>query len=388
MNDIASPTAKVLASSPVRLDSIELRIVRLPLAEPFETSLWRVDSRLIPLVCMEADGVKGWGEIVAMESPVYSYETVKTCQHVIRDCFAPLLLAKPLAGLDDLAARLAHFRGHPMARAGLELAFTDLVAKLRKESLSKVLGGTRTQIPVGVSLGIEKTPAALFAKVERNLAEGYRRIKLKIRHGWDLEVVSEVRRRHPDILLSVDANAAYTLADRAHLRKLDQYKLLMMEQPLPFDDLLDHAELQKEIKTDVCLDESITGLRAAQAALTLKSCRIINMKIGRVGGYSQGLPIHDLCVQTKTNLWCGGMLESGVGRAHNVALASLPGFTLPGDISASRRYFVRDVIVPEVKVNSDGMVEVPTGPGLGYEVDTDYLKTCTESVERFAVGAK
>lgn len=382
MNDIAGRVARVAAPAPVRLDAIELHLVRLPLAEPFETSLWRVDSRLIFLVRVQADGVAGWGEIVAMEEPVYSYETVKTCQHVIRDCFAPLLLKAPLTGLGDLTARLANFRGHPMARAGLELAFTDLVARLRGESLSQTLGGSRERLPTGVSLGIEKTPELLFAQVEKNLAAGYRRIKLKVRKGWDLEVVAEVRRRHPGILLSVDANAAYTLADREHLKKFDRYQLLMIEQPLPFDDLVDHAALQQELTTDICLDESITGLRAAQAALKLGACRILNMKIGRVGGYSEGLPIHDLCAAGGTRLWCGGMLESGIGRAHNIALASLPGFTLPGDISASRRYFTKDLIAPEVTVDADGMLEVPKGPGLGYEVDLDYLKSRTESVER------
>jgi O-succinylbenzoate synthase len=236
-------------------------------------------------------------------------------------------------------------------------------------------------VAVGVSLGIQSTLTALLERVEKYLSLGYQRIKLKIRPGWDIDVVSEVRRRHPDILLSVDANSAYSLEERDHLAALDDFDLLMIEQPLDHDDLVDHAKLQSSLKTPICLDESITGIRRARHALELESCRIINIKIGRVGGYSQALQIHDFCHKNNVPVWCGGMLESGIGRAHNLALASLPGFTLPGDISASSRYFSRDLIVPAVEVRSDGTVEVPQTPGLGFDVDSDYIESCTETVE-------
>lgn len=373
--DVATPV-------PIRIDAVEVWLVRLPLATPFETSLWRVDSRLVPLVRLAAEGETGWGEVVAMEQPLYSYETVATARHVIVDCFAPAILDQAVASLDDLATRLSRFRGHPMARAGLELAYTDLVARLRGESLARLLGGERERVPVGVSLGIQPTVEALLDQVDAYLALGYRRVKLKIKPGWDRDVVAAVRRRHPTSLLSVDANAVYTLADREHLKALDAFDLLMIEQPLEHDDLRDHAELQKELATDICLDESITDLRRASEALALGSCRVINMKVGRVGGYSQALPIHDLCAARGVPLWCGGMLESGVGRAHNIALASLPGFTLPGDISASRRYFARDIISPEVELNPDGTLNVPRGVGLGFEVDLDYVERQAEDVDR------
>ena len=370
--------------SPIRLEGIEVRLVRLELTEPFETSFGSVSSRLVVLVRMEAGGAEGWGEIVAGEQPLYSYETVGTALHAVREFFAPALLREPLGGLEDLAARLDAYRGHPMARAGLELAFVDLLARLRGRSVSSLLGGTRERIPAGVSLGIQRRLSDLLDRVDRYVALGYQRIKLKIKPGWDLAVVEEVRRRHPGIALSVDANAAYTLADRDHLRGLDRFGLQMIEQPLDHDDLLDHAELQRALETPICLDESIGGLRAARQALDLGSCRVVNMKVGRVGGLSQALAIHDLCLSRDVPIWCGGMLESGVGRAHNIALASLPGFTLPGDISASRRYFARDIIVPEVEVDAAGTVQVPRAAGLGFEVDRDYVEAVTASVERIA----
>ena len=369
----------------LRVEAIELRLLRLDLVEPFETSFGRVGSRLIVLVKMEGEGLEGWGEIVAGEAPLYSYETVGTAVHVVRDFFAPAILRSPLDGLAELTRRLSGFRGHPMARAGLELAFVDLLARARGHSVASMLGGVQERIPAGVSLGIQADIAALLERVERSVRLGYRRIKLKIKPGWDLAVVREVRRHHPDIRLSVDANAAYTLAHRDFLRELDEFGLLMIEQPLEHDDLVDHAQLQRELATPICLDESIGGVRAARQALDLGSCGIINLKVGRVGGYSPALGIHDLCRSRGVPLWCGGMLESGVGRAHNIALASLPGFTLPGDISASRRYFARDVIVPEVEVSPDGMIEVPRGVGLGFEIDRDYVAAKTETVERFTL---
>jgi o-succinylbenzoate synthase len=375
---------KTVAAVPDRvvIERIELRTVRLPLVEPFETSFGRIDSRLIFLVAVNGGGETGWGEVVAAEEPLYSYETVGTALHVIRDYLAPAILGEPLRDISDLAQRLSPFRGHNMAKAGLELAFMDLFARLKCQSLSTLIGGSRERIPVGVSLGIQPSLDHLLERVDRYLALGYQRIKLKIKPGWDVRVVREVRRRNPDILLSVDANAAYTLSDLDHLRQLDDFNLLMIEQPLEYDDLVDHAQLQAKLSTAICLDESITGTRRAKQALDLGSCRIINIKIGRVGGYSQAVGIHDLCYAQGIPVWCGGMLESGIGRAHNIALASLPGFVLPGDISASSRYFARDLIVPEVTVGRDGTVIAPLGPGLGFNVDLEYIIARTETLMR------
>jgi O-succinylbenzoate synthase len=363
----------------LKIDQVEIRLIRLPLVEPFETSFGSIDSRNIFLVCVEAEGLRGWGEVVAGEEPLYSYETVGTAFHVIRDFLGPALLSAPVASYHDLGKRLSPFRGHNMAKAGLELALVDLLAQTSHQSLSQFLGGNRKRVPVGVSLGIQSTHAQLLERIDRYLALGYQRIKLKIKPGWDLLVVAKVRSSYPNILLSVDANSAYTLADKDHLKQLDDYSLLMIEQPLENDDLIDHAHLQSELKTPICLDESITSLRQAENALKLKSCRMINIKVGRVGGYSQAVPIHDLCLSKGVPVWCGGMLESGIGRAHNIALASLPGFVLPGDISASSRYFTRDVIQPEVTVAPDGMVDVPDNEGLGFAVDRDFIERRTQA---------
>jgi O-succinylbenzoate synthase len=367
------------STSGIKIDGVEIRLIRLPLIEPFETSFGKIDSRLIFLVCLEAEGLRGWGEVVAEEEPLYSYETVTTALHVIRDFLSPALVNQPLRGLDDLVRRLSPFRGHNMAKAGLELAFMDLLAQVNEQSLSAFIGGESKRVAVGVSLGIQPTISRLLERVERYLRLGYQRIKLKIKPGQDLDVVDEVRRKYPDILLSVDANAAYTFSDIDHLKMLDDFNLLMIEQPLQHDDLMDHARLQEVMKTRICLDESIVNQRQARLALELDSCRIINIKVGRVGGYSEALGIHDLCLARQIPVWCGGMLESGIGRAHNIALASLKGFTLPGDISASSRYFERDLISPEVTVDPDGTVAVPDGVGLGFEVDLDFIKHLTES---------
>ena len=380
--NIADVNSHFACDHAVAIERVGMRLVRLPLKEAFETSFGRIDSRLIFLVWIEGNGLKGWGEVVAAEEPRYSYETIGTASHVIRDYLSQPLMARPVTGLTELAARFTPFKGHNMAKAGLELAYMDLWARLQNKSLSELVGGTRRRVPVGVSLGIQPTLAALLERVDRYLSLGYQRIKLKIMPGWDLEVVAEVRRRHPKILLSVDANSAYTLKDLDHLKGLDDFGLLMIEQPLDHDDLTDHATLQAELSTPICLDESITTLRRAEHALGLGSCRLINVKIGRVGGYSQALSIHDLCYERGIPVWCGGMLESGIGRAHNLALASLPGFTLPGDISASSRYFDRDLIVPAVEVAADGTAEVPCGDGLGFEVDLAYIERCTETAEQ------
>lgn len=382
--DIAAVPSTAQTARPVGVEKVEMRLVRLPLKEAFETSFGRIQSRLIFLISVEANGVTGWGEVVAAEEPRYSYETIGTAYHVIRDYLAHSLMDKTVTDLQDLVARFAKFKGHNMAKAGLELAYMDLVSRMQSKSLSELIGGARKRVPVGVSLGIQPSLAELLNRVDKYVSLGYQRIKLKIMPGWDLEVVAEVRRRHPDILLSVDANTAYTLKDLDHLKGLDEFDLLMIEQPLNHDDLMDHAKLQAALKTPICLDESITTLRRAENALELGSCRVINIKIGRVGGYSQALPIHDLCYQRGVPVWCGGMLESGIGRAHNLALASLPGFSLPGDISASSRYFDRDLISPAVEVAADGTAEVPSGFGLGFDIDLAYIESCTETTEQIS----
>jgi o-succinylbenzoate synthase len=378
-----SLTRTLAAAAPVRLSSIEVRLISLTLVRPFETSFGRMDARIVPLVRMVADGIEGWGEIVADAQPLFSAETVTTARHVLADCFIPALLSRPLSSVEDVATALRRFKGHQMAKAGLELAFMDLAARSRGLSISAALGGTRDRVPVGVSLGIEKTVPALVDQVVAHVAQGYQRIKLKIKPTWDVDVVRAVRDVHPSGLLSVDANTAYTLADVDHLRQLDAFDLLMIEQPLAHDDMVDHATLQRAVRTDICLDESIVHARAAAHAIALHSCRVINIKIGRVGGYTEALGIHDTCQAHGVPVWCGGMLECGIGRAHNLALASLPNFSLPGDISASKRYWVRDVITKPFEVSADGTVGVPTGPGIGVDVDHAFLEEITVDHREF-----
>lgn len=377
MPDALTSARTLSAAAPVRLASIELRLIRLTLVRPFETSFGRLDARVIPLVRMAADGIEGWGEIVADDLPLFSADTIVGARHVIAQAFAPALLGRALSSVEDVAAALQRFKGHQMAKAGLELAFMDLAARSRGVSISAAIGGTRDRVPVGVSLGIERDVPTLVEQVLAHVAQGYQRIKLKIKPGWDVDVVRAVREAYPSGLLSVDANTAYTLNDAEHLRALDAFDLLMIEQPLQHDDLVDHAALQRRLTTDVCLDESIVHARAARHALALGSCRLINIKIGRVGGYTEALGIHDVCQVAGAPVWCGGMLECGIGRAHNLALASLPNFTLPGDISASKRYWARDVVTPPFEVAADGTVGVPAGPGLGVQIDHDFLDEIT-----------
>jgi O-succinylbenzoate synthase len=375
--DVPAPVRLLAAAAPVRLSSIEVRLIRLTLVRPFETSFGRIDARIVPLVRLVADGVEGWGEIVADHQPLFGAETISTARHVLADCFIPDLLTRTLASVQDVATALRRYKGHQRAKAGLELAFMDLAARSRGVSIREAIGGTRDRVPVGVSLGIEKDVPTLVDQVLTHVAQGYQRIKLKIKPGWDLDVVRTVREAYPKGLLSVDANTAYTLADADHLRGLDAFDLLMIEQPLAHDDLVDHQALQRVIATPICLDESIVHARAAAHALALGSCRLINIKIGRVGGYTEALGIHDVCLAHGAPVWCGGMLESGIGRAHNLALASLPNFTLPGDISASKRYWARDVITQPFEVAPDGTVGVPAGPGIGVEIDDAFLEEIT-----------
>jgi O-succinylbenzoate synthase len=361
---------------------VELRVVRIPLVAPFETSGWVEENKTCIIVALEGDGVVGYGECVAQETPSYSYETVETAWHVMSDFILPAIVGREFQEVGEFVeaaskARGFQIRGHNMAKAAVEMAFWDAYSKARGISLSRALGGVKSEVPVGVSLGLQRTPEELIRLIGRYLDEGYRRIKVKIKPGMDVELVGRVRDAYPSIPLMVDANGAYTLRDKERLKALDRYDLMMIEQPLAFDDLVDHARLQRMLKTPLCLDESIHGVEDARKALMLKSCRVINIKPGRVGGHQQSKRIHDFCMRRGIPVWCGGMLETGVGRAHNVALASLPNFTLPGDTSASRRYFQEDIVEPPFELNRDGTLSVPRGPGIGVEVVQERLDKYT-----------
>ncbi len=364
---------------------MHLRLIRLPLVAFFETSFGRVYDKTFILVTLEGDGAQGLGECVADVNPYYSSETNTAAWHVIKDFLAPLVLGRSFKDPRHLFPALARVRGHNMAKAAVEMAAWDLAARGQNVPLSRLLGGTRAAIPSGVSIGIQDSLEQLAAKVATELAAGYRRIKIKVKPGWDVAAVETVRTRFGAIPLMVDANAAYTLGDAAHLATLDRFELMMIEQPLDYDDVRDHAELQRRVATPVCLDESIHSVRAAEEALALQACRIINIKPGRLGGHRESIRVHDVCAAHQIPVWHGGMLESGIGRAHNIHLASLPNFTLPGDIAASRRYFAPDLIEPPIDVSPDGMVTVPTGPGIGVNVDWDRVQAAT--LETYEVRA-
>ena len=372
----------------MRIDRIEMRHVKLVLIAPFVTSMGVEYDEEHIIVRVDAEGVTGWGESVAEGTPFYSYETVQTAWHILRDFLIPSVLGKDIASIDDAIALGARVRGHRMAKAGLEAALWDAFAKAEGKSLSTLLGGTRKRIDVGVSIGIQPSPAELVRKVDGYLGEGYRRIMIKIAPGSDLALVEAIRRKHPTVPLQVDANSAYELSDIGIFRAMDPYGLLLIEQPLSCDDIYDHSKLQAELKTPICLDESIHSLADARAALELKSCRVINIKPGRVGGFTESKKIHDLCASMNIPVWHGGMLESGIGRAGNVALASLPNFTLPGDISASKRYYKEDIVDPAFEVAADGTMAVPTGPGIGVNVVMDRLDRVTVRREEFTRGKK
>lgn len=361
----------------MRIDSITLRKLQMRLKAPFETSFGVTFDRPILLVEIQSDGVTGWSEVTATEGPFYNAESVDIAALVLRDFLVPLVLGKSVADASQVRQYLAPIRGHEMARAGIENALWDIEAQQQHMPLWKLLGGSLQKIPCGVSLGLQSTPEKLLEKVATELAAGYRRIKLKIKPGKDREFISAVRKAHPGILLSVDANSAYTLDDTEHLRSFDEFNLLMIEQPLWWDDIYSHSKLQKQIKTSLCLDESVRHLRDAETALELSACRIINIKLGRVGGFSSAREIQAYCDQKGVPVWCGGMLECGIGRAHNIAISTLPGYKLPGDVSASARYWVDDVIEPEVTVNPDGFIQVPQAPGLGYHVRHDLIERLT-----------
>jgi len=368
----------------VRIERLELRLLRLPLVRFFETSFGRIHDRPFLLVTAEGEGATGVGECVAEASPFYSSETTRTAWHIIADFIAPMLLGRDFAHPREIFPALHRIRGHNMAKAAVEMAAWDLYARQQQQPLCRVLGGSEAiierGIASGVSIGIQDTLDQLVERVGAELADGYQRIKIKIKPGWDVDAAAHVRRHYPDVPLMVDANAAYTLADAAHLAELDRFDLMMIEQPLDYDDVLDHAVLQARIRTPICLDESLHTVKIAGQAIEAGACRIINIKPGRVGGHGPSIDLHDLAARQHVPVWHGGMLESGVGRAHNIHLSTLPNFTLPGDVAASRRYFAPDLIDPEIVVRPDGTIAVPQGPGIGVTLVDDRVAAAT--VER------
>jgi o-succinylbenzoate synthase len=370
----------------MKLDRVILRQIQMPLAHFFETSFGRTTRRDIILVEVQGDGSSGWGEVTAGENPFYNEEWTASAWLVLRDYVAPCVLGRKLASAEDVAPLTAHIRGHLMARGGLEAAVWDLEARQEGVPLWRQIGRSgeqpvRREIPCGVSIGIQESVPELLDAIGRELAAGYQRIKIKIKPGWDVDILRQVRERYPEIKLMADANSAYTLADAAHLRRLDDFYLMMIEQPLSHDDIIDHAQLQSQLRTPLCLDECIRSAHHVEQAARLKACGIVNIKLGRVGGFSEARRVHDSAQAARIPAWCGGMLESGVGRAHNIALATLPNFVLPGDVSASGRYWQRDIIQPPVEVTPRGTIEVRDAPGFGYDLDYDYIRHMTTREE-------
>lgn len=367
----------------MKIEAVTLRELHIPLVNFFETSFGRIYDRRVTLVTMHCEGVEGWGECVADEGPYFSEECADTAWIVLQKYLIPLLVGKTLATARECVPLLARVRGNRMAKAALENALWDAEAQQKSVPLWTLFGGTRKEIPTGVSIGIQDSPAQLMEKIETELAAGYQRIKVKVKHGWDLGILEQIRQRWPDILLSCDANSAYRMEELDHLRQFDQFNLLMIEQPLWYDDIFQHAQLQKQLRTKLCLDESIRHARDAELALSLDACRILNIKTGRVGGMSEAIAIHDAAMAHDVPVWCGGMLESGVGRVHNIHLSSLPNFRLPGDVSASKRYWKEDIIEPEVTVSPQGTIQVPDGPGTGYRVKEAFVEYLSVRKETF-----
>jgi O-succinylbenzoate synthase len=361
----------------MKIEAITLREIHMPLVHFFETSFGRTYSRRILLTTVHCEGVDGWGECVAGEDPYYSPEWIESAWPTIAEYLAPAVIGKTLGCARDVAPLMSRVRGHRMAKSALENALWDAEARQKQVPLWKLLGGSRREIQCGVSIGIQDSLQQLLDKIEIELAAGYRRIKLKVKPGWDLNILERVRARWSDIVLSCDANSAYTLDQIEHLRKFDQFNLLMIEQPLWNDDLYYHARLQRQLRTSICLDESIRHVRDAAVAIETGACRIVNIKVGRVGGFTEAIEIHNLCEKNNVPVWCGGMLESGVGRAHNIALSTLENFRLPGDVSASKRYWKEDIIEPEVKVSAEGLIAISDQPGTGYRVREDLIDKLT-----------
>src|SRR5580700_10255427 len=365
----------------MRLRKITLREIQMPLIAPFQTSFGETSLRRILLLELDADGANGWGECTAGEDPYYSYETVETAWHILRDFLWPIVKYKEFESAAEVWDSLARVRGHNMAKAALETAIWDAEAKQKNVPLAKRLGGTRDEISSGVSIGIQPDIATLLAKVEKELDAGYQRIKIKIKPGSDVAPARALREKFPRIRLMVDANSAYRLEDAPLLKQLDAFYLIMIEQPLGWNDIYSHAQLQRQLDTPICLDECIHDIEHARAAIEIGACRSSNLKLGRVGGHTAARRIHDLCQAKSIPVWCGGMLESGIGRAHNIAMSTLPNFTLPGDVSASRRYWTEDIIEPEVEVTPKGTIKVPTAPGIGYTPRRDRIESLTKRCE-------
>jgi len=358
----------------MKISSLILHHISMPLVAPFETSFGRETVRECIIVELHAEGLTGYGECVASREPGYNYETTGTAWHILKDFIAPLILGQDVKDAADFQGRVERIRGHHLAKAGVEMALWDLLGKRDGKSLKEMFSGTRDKVEVGVSVGIQESASVLVQTVESYLSQGYRRVKIKIKPGREVEETLAVRKAYPSLRLQVDANSAYTLESAQVLKKIDDLNLLLIEQPLFEDDIWDHRLLQAEFKTPICLDESVVSPRHARYALEMQACKIINIKPARVGGLSQAIAIHDRCIAQKVPVWCGGMLETGIGRASNLALASLPGFVLPGDISASDRYYHRDITNERFSLNDDSTISVPTGLGLGVTIDESALK--------------
>jgi O-succinylbenzoate synthase len=362
----------------MKLERLTLRQIRMPLVHFFETSFGRTYSRDIVLVEVQSGGISGWGEVTAGENPFYNEEWTQSAWMILRDYAAPRVLGRELANAEAVYPLTSHIRGHNMARGGLEAAVWDLEARQENVPLwKKIGGGARREIPCGVSIGIQDSIEQLLEKVEHELADGYQRIKVKIKPGWDFDVVKRLRERFPSIKLMADANSAYSLADAALLKRLDDFYLMMIEQPLSHDDIIDHAELQKQLSTPICLVECIRSAHHAEQAVGLRACGIINIKLGRVAGFAEARRVHDVARAAGIPVWCGGMLEAGIGRAHNIALATMENFVLPGDVSASKRYWARDIIHPAVEITPQGTIVVRDEPGFGYALDLDFIRSIT-----------
>jgi O-succinylbenzoate synthase len=362
----------------MKVERVTLRQIQMPLVHFFETSFSRTYQRDIVLVEAQGEGVSGWGEVTAGENPFYNEEWTDSAWPILRDYVAPRVLGKDLKSAAEVGGLTEHIRGHKMARGGFEAAVWDLEARCDGVPLwKKIGGGARREIPCGVSIGIQDSVEQLLEKIEVELAAGYQRIKMKIKPGWDVDVVRRVRERFPAIKLMADANSAYTLADTEHLKRLDEFYLMMIEQPLSHDDIIDHAQLQSRMATPICLDECIRTAHHAEQAIALRACGIINIKLGRVGGFTEAKKVHDVAQAAGIPVWCGGMLEAGIGRAHNIALATLPNFVLPGDVSASRRYWKQDIIRPSVEITPRGTIEIRDEPGFGYDLDHEHIRSIT-----------